>query len=141
MKASQKLIDHIKRSEACALESYKDSAGVWTIGYGHTAGVGPGTRCTQYQAEQWLQQDLYRVERYVDNVKRIATQGQYDAVLDFCYNCGMGNFDRSTLRRYIEAGRKTYEIQREFLRWVNSGGKFHGGLYTRRIWEAARWNE
>lgn len=141
MKASQKLIDHIKRSEACALESYKDSAGVWTIGYGHTAGVGPGTRCTQYQAEQWLRQDLYRVERYVDNVKRIATQGQYDAVLDFCYNCGMGNFDRSTLRRYIEAGRKTYEIQREFLRWVNSGGKFQGGLYTRRIWEAARWNE
>lgn len=141
MKASQKLIDHIKRSEACALESYKDSAGVWTIGYGHTAGVKRGDRCTRYQAEQWMQQDLTRFENEANKVKRIATQGQYDAVLDFIYNCGPGNFNQSTLRKYIESGRKTYEIQREFLRWVNSGGKFQGGLYTRRIWEAARWNE
>lgn len=141
MKASQKLIDHIKRSEACALESYKDSAGVWTIGYGHTAGVKRGDRCTRYQAEQWMQQDLTRFETEANKVKRIATQGQYDAVLDFIYNCGAGNFNKSTLRKYIEAGRKTYEIQREFLRWVNSGGKFQGGLYTRRIWEANRWNE
>ena len=141
MKASQKLIDHIKRSEACALESYKDSAGVWTIGYGHTAGVKRGDRCTRYQAEQWMQQDLTRFENEANNVKRIATQGQYDAVLDFIYNCGAGNFNKSTLRKYIESGRKTYEIQREFLRWVNSGGKFQGGLYTRRIWEANRWNE
>ena len=141
MKASQKLIDHIKRSEACALESYKDSAGVWTIGYGHTAGVKRGDRCTRYQAEQWMQQDLTRFENEANNVKRIATQGQYDAVLDFIYNCGAGNFNKSTLRKYIEAGRKTYEIQREFLRWVNSGGKFQGGLDTRRIWEANRWNE
>lgn len=141
MRASQKLIDHIKRSEACALQAYQDSAGVWTIGYGHTAGVKRGDRCTRYQAEQWLQQDLARFETEANKVKRIATQGQYDAVLDFIYNCGPGNFNKSTLRQYIESGRKTYEIQREFLRWVNSGGKFQGGLYTRRIWEANRWNE
>jgi lysozyme len=141
MKASQKLIDHIKRSEACALQAYQDAAGVWTIGYGHTAGVKRGDRCTRYQAEQWMQQDLTRFENEANKVKRIATQGQYDAVLDFIYNCGAGNFNQSTLRNYIESGRKTYEIQREFLRWVNSGGKFQGGLYTRRIWEAARWNE
>jgi lysozyme len=141
MKASQKLIDHIKRSEACAMQAYQDAAGVWTIGYGHTAGVKRGDRCTRYQAEQWMQQDLTRFENEANKVKRIATQGQYDAVLDFIYNCGAGNFNQSTLRKYIESGRKTYEIQREFLRWVNSGGKFQGGLYTRRIWEAARWNE
>jgi lysozyme len=141
MKASQKLIDHIKRSEACALQAYQDAAGVWTIGYGHTAGVKRGDRCTRYQAEQWMQQDLTRFENEANKVKRIATQGQYDAILDFIYNCGAGNFNKSTLRNYIESGRKTYEIQREFLRWVNSGGKFQGGLYTRRIWEAARWNE
>jgi lysozyme len=141
MKASQKLIDHIKRSEACALQAYQDAAGVWTIGYGHTAGVKRGDRCTRYQAEQWMQQDLTCFENEANKVKRIATQGQYDAILDFIYNCGAGNFNQSTLRKYIESGRKTYEIQREFLRWVNSGGKFQGGLYTRRIWEAARWNE
>ena len=141
MRASQKLIDHIKHSEACALQAYQDSAKVWTIGYGHTRGVKRGDRCTQYQAEQWLKEDLARFEAEAAKVKRIATQGQFDAVVDFIYNCGSGNFNQSTLKKYIEAGRKTYEIQQQFMRWVNSGGKFQGGLFTRRVWEAARWNE
>ena len=42
MRASQKLIDHIKRSEGVSLTAYQDSAGIWTIGYGHTAGVKKG---------------------------------------------------------------------------------------------------
>lgn len=141
MRASQKLIDHIKHSEACALQAYQDSAKVWTIGFGHTRGVKRGDRCTQYQAEQWLKEDLARFEAEAGKVKRITTQGQFDAVVDFIYNCGPSNFNQSTLKKYIEAGRKTYEIQQQFLRWVNSGGKFQGGLYTRRVWEAARWNE
>lgn len=141
MKASQTLINHIKRSEACRLTAYQDTAKVWTIGYGHTAGVKKGDRITQYQAEQFLKEDLAKFEREADKCKRITTQGQYDAILDFIYNCGPGNFNTSTLKKYIEAGRKTYEIQEQFLRWVNSGGVKQGGLVTRRIWEAARWNE
>lgn len=141
MKASQTLINHIKRSEACRLTAYQDTAKVWTIGYGHTAGVKKGDRITQYQAEQFLKEDLAKFEREADKCKRITTQGQYDAILDFIYNCGPGNFNSSTLKKYIEAGRKTYEIQEQFLRWVNSGGVKQGGLVTRRIWDAARWNE
>lgn len=141
MKASQTFIDHIKRTESCALEAYQDTAKVWTIGYGHTAGVKRGDRCTRYQAEQWLREDLARFETEANKVKRITTQGQYDAILDFIFNCGSGNFNQSTLKKYIESGRKTYEIQQQFLRWIYSGGKFLGGLYSRRIWEAARWNE
>ena len=141
MKASQTLIDHIKRTEACALEAYQDTAKVWTIGYGHPAGVKRGDRCTRYQAEQWLREDLTRFEAEANKVRNVKTQGQYDAILDFIFNCGSGNFNQSTLKKYIESGRKTYEIQQQFLRWGNSGGKFLGGLYSRRIWEAARWNE
>ena len=141
MKASQTLINHIKRSEACKLTAYQDTANVWTIGYGHTQGVKRGDRCTQYQAEQWLKEDLARFEKEADKVRGIRTQGQFDAVVDFMYNCGTGNFDKSTLRQYIESGRKMWEIQEQFLRWVNSGGKKQGGLVTRRIWEANRWNE
>jgi len=141
MKASQTLINHIKRSEACRLTAYQDTAKVWTIGYGHTAGVKKGDRITQYQAEQFLKEDLAKFEKEADKVKRITTQGQYDAVLDFIYNCGPGNFNTSTLKKYIEGGRKTWEIQEQFLRWVNSGGVKQGGLVTRRIWEANRWNE
>lgn len=141
MRASQKLIDHIKKSESCVLTAYQDSAGIWTIGYGHTAGVKNGDRITAYQAEQFLKEDLVKFETIANKVKRIATQGQYDAVLDFIYNCGPGNFNSSTLKKYIESGRKTWEIQEQFLRWVNAGGKKLGGLVTRRIWEANRFNE
>ena len=123
------------------LTAYQDVAKIWTIGYGHTAGVKKGDRITQYQAEQFLKEDLAEFEAIVNKQKGIATQGQFDAVLDFVYNCGPGNFASSTLKKYIETRRKCWEIQEQFLRWVNSGGKKQGGLVTRRIWEANRWNE
>lgn len=141
MKASQKLIDFIKKTEACALTAYKCPAGVWTIGYGHTAGVKPSDKITVYQAEQFLREDLAKFETIVNKCKGIATQGQYDAVLDFVYNCGPANFNSSTLKKYIENRQKTWEIQEQFLRWVKSKGVKLGGLVTRRIWEANRFND
>lgn len=141
MRASQTLINQIKKFEACVLTAYQDSVGVWTIGYGHTAGVKKGDRCTQYQAEQYLKEDLAKFEAVANKVKCLSTQGKYDAVLDFIYNCGPANFNSSTLKKYIESNRKTWEIQEQFLRWVNAGGKKLGGLVSRRIWEAARFNE
>lgn len=142
MKASQQLIDFIKRTEACSLEAYKCPAGVWTIGYGHTAGVKPGDRITRYQAEQFLKDDLASFEEIASRTKHIGgSQGRFDAVVDFIYNCGSANWNSSTLKKYIETGRKTWECQEQFLRWVNAGGKKLGGLVSRRIWEAARFAE
>lgn len=141
MKASQVLINHIKRSESCVLTAYQDSVGVWTIGYGHTKGVKRGDKITQQQADEYLRQDIATFEASTIKVRGIWTQGQFDAVVDFMYNCGVANFNSSTLKKYIEGGRKTWEIQEQFLRWVNAGGKKQGGLVTRRIWEANRWNE
>ena len=142
MRASQTLINQIKKFESCALTAYQDAKGVWTIGYGHTAGVKRGDRCTLYQAEQYLKEDLAKFEAEANKVKLISSsQGKFDAVLDFMYNCGVGNFNSSTLKKYIESNRKTWEIQEQFLRWVNSGGRKLGGLVTRRIWEANRFNE
>lgn len=141
MRASQTLINQIKKFEACKLTAYQDSAGVWTIGYGHTAGVKRGDRCTQYQAEQYLKEDLAKFEAVANKCKNLTTQGKYDAVLDFIYNCGPAKFNSSTLKKYIESNRKTWEIQEQFLRWVNSGGQKLGGLVTRRIWEANRFAE
>lgn len=141
MKASQTLINAIKHFESCVLTAYQDSAGVWTIGYGHTKGVKKGDKITQYQAELFLREDLGSFEAIANRCKRIGTQGRYDAVLDFIYNCGPTNWEKSTLKQYIESGRKTWEIQEQFLRWVNAGGKKLGGLVTRRIWEANRFNE
>ena len=141
MKASATLINAIKRFESCVLTAYQDTAGVWTIGYGHTAGVKKGDKITQYQAEQFLKEDLAKFEAVADKCKRISTQGKYDAILDFIYNCGPGNFNSSTLKKYIECGKATWEIQEQFLRWTYSGGQKLGGLVSRRIWEANRFNE
>lgn len=141
MKASQKLIDAIKRFEGCRLAAYQDSVGVWTIGYGHTAGVKKGDKITQYQAEQFLKEDLAKFEAVAQKTRNVNTQGKFDAVTDFCYNCGIANFNSSTLKKYIEGGRAAWECQEQFLRWVNAGGKKLGGLVTRRIWEANRFAE
>ena len=141
MRASQTLINQIKKFEACVLTAYQDAKGVWTIGYGHTAGVKKGDKITLYQAEQFLKEDLQKFEAEANKCRRITTQGRYDAILDFIYNCGPSNFNSSTLKKYIECGKATWEIQEQFLRWVNSGGKKLGGLVSRRIWEAARFNE
>ena len=141
MRASATLIAAIKKFEACPLTAYQDSVGVWTIGYGHTAGVKRGDKITLYQAEQFLKEDLAKFEAITNKVKGLSTQGRYDAVLDFIYNCGPANFNASTLKKYIEGGRKTWEIQEQFLKWVYANKVKLGGLVTRRIWEANRFNE
>ena len=141
MKSSDILINYIKRAEGCKLTAYQDSVGVWTIGYGHTADVKRGDRITQQQADDFLRSDLSRFEVIAARTPGVRTQGQFDAVTDFCYNCGPGNFQNSTLRKYITTGRKDWEIQKEFLKWTKAGGKELGGLVSRRVWEAARWKE
>ena len=143
MKSSVILIEAIKRFECNGkpiLEAIWDKTGkVWMIGYGHSPGdVKQGDRITAQQAEDLLRKDLQMFEKYASVVRGVKTQEQFDAVVDFLYNCGVANFNKSTLKKYIEAGRKTWEIQKEFLRWTKSGGVELGGLVTRRIWEANR---
>jgi len=141
MRSSSTLIERLKKFESCRLNAYQDGVGVWTIGYGHTAGVKPGDRITLYQAEQFLREDLAKFEAAASKVRNVSTQGRFDAVVDFMYNCGTANFAKSTLKKYIEAGKATWMCQEEFLRWVNAGGKKLGGLVTRRVWEANRFAE
>lgn len=141
MKSSQKLIDAIKRFEGVRLQAYPDSGGVWTIGYGHTKDVKKGDRITQYQAEQLLKEDLAQFEAMANKMRGLNTQGKYDAVVDFLYNCGPSNFNSSTLKKYIECNKATWEIQEQFLRWVYAAKQKLGGLVTRRIWEANRYAE
>ena len=142
MKSSQRLIDFLKKSEGCSLTVYKCPAGVWTIGYGHTKDVKPGDKITAYQAEQFLKEDLVKYEDVANKTKHIGgSQGRFDAIVDFIYNCGEANWNSSTLKKYIECGKATWEIQEQFLRWVNAGGRKIGGLVSRRIWEAARFAE
>lgn len=141
MKASEVLIAAFKQFEGCRLRAYRDSVGVPTIGYGHTKGVKMRTVITQQQAEQFLKQDLETFERYVNGIKEVKTQGQFDALVDFAYNLGTTNLAKSTLLKLIKRKAPVKDIQAQFLRWNKAGGKVLPGLTKRRQWEANRYAE
>lgn len=128
----------VKGFEGLRLTAYRDSGGVWTIGYGHTRGVRAGMTCTTAEADKWLREDLARAGEQVDALGVCKTQNEYAALTDFCYNLGIGNLRRSTLLRKIRAGAPIAEIKKEFLRWNKSGGVALKGLTKRRAWEAMR---
>lgn len=141
MEASDLLIKKITEFEGFSNTAYRCPAGKWTCGIGHTSGVTATTTCTRKEAEQWLKEDLAPVEAYVNTIEQVRTQGQYDALVDFAYNLGLGNLKSSTLLRKIKEGAPTGDIQEQFRRWVYAGGKVLKGLVKRREWEAQRWAE
>lgn len=139
MKASQTLIEKIKAFEGFRPEAYRCPAGQWTVGYGHTRGVYEGRRVTRAEADRLLREDLAPLEHYVTGLGLSLTQGQTDALLDFCFNLGTPALNGSTLLKKIRAGAPTAEIQAEFRCWVYAGGEVLPGLVKRREWEAERW--
>lgn len=143
-RASDTLISKLKEFEGLSLVAYKPTkAERWyTIGYGHSAGdVRAGMRINEEKAEELLRRDLFFVERFINGIPKVKTQWQFDALVSFTYNVGIGNLKNSTLLKKIMHDAPTSEIQREFMRWVYSGGKKLDGLVKRRRWEAQRWGE
>lgn len=141
-RASDTLISKLKEFEGLRLVAYKPTKAErwWTIGYGHSAGdVKEEMIITEEEAEELLRRDLFFVEKFVNGIPKIKTQGQFDALVSFTYNVGVGKLKSSTLLKKIMDDASTAEIQSEFMRWVYSGGKQLGGLVKRRMWEAERW--
>ena len=135
MKTSPKGIALIKEFEGLRLKAYLCPGGVWTIGYGHTAGVKPGMVITEAQAEEYLKADLIAFERYLNGLGLALNQNQFDALVSFIYNVGTGNFSSSTLLRKVRANPQDNSIMDEFLRWVYSKGRVLPGLQRRRLAE------
>lgn len=139
MKSSELLLNKIIDFEGCKLTAYKCPAEVWTIGVGHTKGVKQGQKITEAQAISLLKGDLLPCEKYVNDLGVCKTQGQFDALVDFCFNLGTGALGRSTLLKFIRQGKAEQYIRGEFAKWVKSGGKTLAGLVKRRAWEADRY--
>jgi lysozyme len=133
MKTSPKGIALIKEFEGLRLKAYQCPGGVWTIGYGHTAGVKPGMLISKAQAEEYLKADLIAFERYLNGLGLALNQNQFDALVSFIYNVGTGNFSNSTLLRKVRANPQDNSIMDEFLRWVYSKGRVLPGLQRRRL--------
>lgn len=118
--------------EGCKLKAYQDSGGVWTIGYGHTHCVLQNDTCTLEQAEQWVIDDINYSSSIVNrNVKIEINQHEFDALVDFVFNVGVGNFLSSTLLKYLNAG-NFKAAAAEFLRWDKCKGVKLAGLLARR---------
>ncbi|MBO5523436.1 MAG: glycoside hydrolase family protein [Roseburia sp.] len=136
-KTSQAGVNLIKSFEGCRLTAYQDSAGVWTIGYGHTSGVKKGMTITEAQAEAYLKGDLGTAENAVNGkVTYSIKQNQFDALVSFTYNVGSGNFGSSTLLKKLNQGDITGAAN-EFDKWNKAGGKVLEGLVRRRAAEKA----
>lgn len=132
MKTSTAGFNLIGDSEGLRLKAYQCTAGVWTIGYGHTKGVKPGDTCTVQQAINWLHEDVKEAERAVNSKGLQLNQNQFDTLVDFVFNLGDSKFSNSTLLKKIKANANDSTIADEFKKWVYSGGKVTPGLVTRR---------
>lgn len=127
------------------LVAYLDDAGVPTIGFGSTRGVYLGMTITEEEAHERMRSDLGDAERAVERLVKVElTQDQFDALVSFVFNVGVGAFAESTLLRLLNQGRYDL-VDDQMLRWVfltKAGKKVTSkGLKNRRMREAALWNE
>lgn len=130
----------IKQFEGCRLTAYQCSAGVWTIGYGHTAGVHKGMKITQAQADEYLKKDVAKFEKYINNPSYVPftdklNQNQFDALVSFAFNLGQGNVKK------LCTGRVMNQIPSAMQQYCKAAGKTLPGLQRRRKSEAALYNK
>lgn len=130
-------------SEGCPATVYLDPIGTPTGGYGHTKGLTKdmvGIPVDPDQADIWLQADLQAAIAAVNRLVTVAlTQHQFDALVDFTFNVGAGNFASSTLLKLLNAGDYAGADQ-QFSRWIYAAGKTLPGLVKRRAAETAWFN-
>ncbi|HEP0019198.1 TPA: lysozyme [Klebsiella aerogenes] len=123
--------------EGCRLAPYQCSAGVWTSGIGHTAGVVPKRDITEREAAANLVADVLNTERRLAVCVPVTMpQPVYDALVSFSFNVGTGAACRSTLVSFIKRHqwRKACD---QFTRWVYVNGERSTGLENRRQRERA----
>lgn len=136
MKASNNCIELIKKFEGCYMKAYKCPAGVWTIGYGHTAGVKPTDVIDVSIAERYLRSDLIKCENNVMKyyAKYNWNQNQFDALCSFSFNIG-------SIDQLVQKGNRTIQqISEAMLLYNKANGVVLEGLVRRREEERELFN-
>ena len=131
-------ISLIKRYEGYKITPYRCPAGLYTVGYGHLIGNGlqlPDEWNRTFslgEIDGLLRTDLARFERGVLRYCTVyITQSQFDSIVSFSFNLGLGVLQRSTLRQKLNRG--NYDVaSKEFLKYTRAGGKVLKGLVRRR---------
>jgi lysozyme len=142
-KLSQKGLDLIKSFEGLSLKPYVCAGGINTIGYGNTYYTNgkkvtlQDKPITKQQAEELLKLSVSTYEKAVDSFCRDdISQSQFDALVSFAYNLGVGNLQKSTLIKKVNFNPSDPSIKLEFLKWNKAGGRALAGLTRRRQSEA-----
>jgi lysozyme len=144
MKTSERGIQLIKHHEGVRNRPYRCPAGLWTVGVGHLIGDGkslPPEYVRVFSKEEIdgiLRSDLRRFElgvcKMLPNVP--LRQGEFDCLVSFAFNLGLGTFQRSTLRQALLRGDKKAAMD-SLVKYCKAGGKILKGLQTRRLDEKA----
>ena len=143
-------ISLIKRFEGCHkkgkdgnYKAYRCIAGKWTIGYGHTYGVRSGMTCTPEECDSFLNEDMNKAGAQIRQVVNVPlSQSQFDAIVSFVFNLGIGNFKSSTLLKKLNKGEYN-SVPAELMKWnkarVDGILTELSGLTRRRAAEASLW--
>jgi lysozyme len=142
-KATEQLI---KGFEAWRAKAYRDSGGVWTIGWGHTSKAGPpkvraGMVISRAVGEEIFKRDIAVFERIVTEAVKVSLNpNQFGALVSFCYNVGGPRFrNSSVLKRVNEKHFAKVPARLRLYNKVRKGGKLRvsRGLARRREAEIA----
>ena len=123
--------DFIQGEEDFRADAYKDTGGVWTIGYGHIKNVKQGDKITKQEAERLYTEDFKEHIKPLNEVKVPLSDNEKIALASFIYNVGPSAFKTSTLLKKLNAGDKKGAAQ-EFKKWIYDNGKIQKGLVNRR---------
>lgn len=128
---AQSTIEFVKAREGLSLTPYRDAGG-YSVGHGHYLGTEAGAKITQDRADAYLRADLAKAANEVNARVRVPlSQNQFDALVSFVFNVGVGAFAKSTLVKKLNAGDYTNAAQ-EFRRWIYSQGNVLTALVNRR---------
>jgi Phage-related lysozyme (muraminidase) len=155
MQMSSHGLELLEQWEGFKTTVYKDSAGLPTIGVGHlltkselSSGkitingvpVSYENGLTEQQVTDLLAQDVKPAAAAVNgNVKVDLDQNQFDALVSFTFNVGVGAFTGSTLLKVLNQGQYD-QVPTQLLRWTRAGGQVVQGLVNRRNNEIKLWN-
>ncbi len=144
MNVSKAAIALIKHHEGVRNRPYRCPANLWTVGVGHLIGDGKSLpnswnrTFSQEEIDGILKSDLRRFElgvhKMLPNVP--LRQCEFDSIVSFCFNLGLGCFQRSTLRQALLRGDKKAAME-SLVKYCRAGGKILRGLQIRRLDEKA----